>query len=354
MKKIYLVFTRDFDQWVQEMVRNSLVITAKKVWGRGLVDQIVYYNGRTFEWYRYVDDMAGLKHFLINKKLSDPIFQKKNQDRFLADADSIKRLISVRPKRIRNLKGHLSEITKLFARMYPYYPLGIFIAGPWREDFRKIHGKDGKKILKLLYKSREHSEGLLKLVGLHLRQWLGQYLTAGGYPTEFIKLMSVKEIKDLVNKQSLPPKSKLLARSKRFVYINNKILPITDFPKFLKQSRIKLDQDNNANKPECQGSVAYSGKTYRGKVQTIFNSSEVINFKKGNILVTPMTSPEYLPAMKTAKAVVTDEGGITSHAAITARELKIPTIIGTKFATKVFKDGDLVEVDANKGIVRKI
>ena len=67
-----------------------------------------------------------------------------------------------------------------------------------------------------------------------------------------------------------------------------------------------------------------------------------------------MTTPEYLPAMEKAAAFVTDEGGILCHAAIVARELKKPCIVGTQYATKIFKDGDLVEVDAEKGVVRKI
>jgi pyruvate,water dikinase len=67
-----------------------------------------------------------------------------------------------------------------------------------------------------------------------------------------------------------------------------------------------------------------------------------------------MTVPDLVSAMKRAAAIVTDEGGVTCHAAIISRELKKPCIIGTKVATKVFKDGDLVEVDANKGIVRII
>ena len=58
--------------------------------------------------------------------------------------------------------------------------------------------------------------------------------------------------------------------------------------------------------------------------------------------------------MHKAAAFVTDAGGILSHAAITAREMKKPCVIGTQIATKVFKDGDFIEVDANKGIVRKI
>ena len=56
--------------------------------------------------------------------------------------------------------------------------------------------------------------------------------------------------------------------------------------------------------------------------------------------------------MKKAKAIVTDEGGITSHAAVISRELKIPCVIGTKIATKVLKNNDLIEVDADNGIVR--
>lgn len=67
-----------------------------------------------------------------------------------------------------------------------------------------------------------------------------------------------------------------------------------------------------------------------------------------------MTDPSFLPVMKQAIAFITDEGGVLCHAAITARELKKPCIIGTKIATKVLKDGDLVEVDANHGIIKII
>ena len=76
--------------------------------------------------------------------------------------------------------------------------------------------------------------------------------------------------------------------------------------------------------------------------------------KQGEILVAPMTSPDYITALRKAAAVITDEGGITSHAAIVSRELGIPGIVGTKIATQVLKDGDLVEVDAERGIVRII
>lgn len=75
---------------------------------------------------------------------------------------------------------------------------------------------------------------------------------------------------------------------------------------------------------------------------------------KGNILVTQTTDPEMMPALRKAAATITDIGGMLSHTAITARELDIPCIVDTKFATQIIKDGDLVEVDANNGVVKII
>ncbi len=78
------------------------------------------------------------------------------------------------------------------------------------------------------------------------------------------------------------------------------------------------------------------------------------NFKKGQILFTGMTQPNIMDIASRSGAIVTDEGGMLSHAAVISREFKIPCIVGTHFGTQIFKDGDLVEVDANKGIIRKI
>ncbi len=102
---------------------------------------------------------------------------------------------------------------------------------------------------------------------------------------------------------------------------------------------------------EIKGNTAFAGKVVKGKVRIIFNP-ELDQIKIGDIMVAPMTTPNFVPLMKNATAIITDEGGLLCHAAIVARELKKPCIIGTKIATQVLKDGDLVEVDANKGIVR--
>ena len=104
---------------------------------------------------------------------------------------------------------------------------------------------------------------------------------------------------------------------------------------------------------ELKGNIAQMGKA-RGRAKIVMSVKDLPKVKKGDILITYMTSPNFLPAMKLASAFVTDEGGLTCHAAIVAREMGKPCIIGTKISTKVFKDGDLVEVDTNKGIVKKI
>ena len=102
---------------------------------------------------------------------------------------------------------------------------------------------------------------------------------------------------------------------------------------------------------ELKGQIACCGFV-RGTVRVVSDPHDDKGFQDGDILVTSMTRPEFVPIMKRAGAVVTNEGGITCHAAIVSRELKIPCIIGTKIATQVLHDGDMVEVDADNGVVR--
>jgi phosphohistidine swiveling domain-containing protein len=99
-----------------------------------------------------------------------------------------------------------------------------------------------------------------------------------------------------------------------------------------------------------EGQIGFKGIA-RGSAVLVLNQYDFSKFKEGQILVTTMTTPDFLMLMKKSSAIITDIGGLLSHAAIVARELKKPCIIGTKIATKVLKDGDLVEVDAEKGVV---
>ena len=136
-------------------------------------------------------------------------------------------------------------------------------------------------------------------------------------------------------------------RSKDIVIYNNyryeemkiKLLQLNDL-------KLGLNPDNKTIK----GNPASLGIA-RGKVRIIHSENDFKYFEKGDILVTSMTRPETVPLMKMAAAIVTNEGGITCHAAIVSRELGKPCIVKTKIATEKLKNGDLVEVNADLGIV---
>src|SRR3989338_936468 len=102
------------------------------------------------------------------------------------------------------------------------------------------------------------------------------------------------------------------------------------------------------NGTEVKGNPAYPGKV-QGSVCIVQDLKELAKVQQGDILVCNSTTPDFVPFLRKVSAIVTDEGGILSHAAVISREMKIPAIIGTQFGTKALHDGELVEVDATNG-----
>ena len=113
------------------------------------------------------------------------------------------------------------------------------------------------------------------------------------------------------------------------------------------------EQQQYTHLQELKGTPASPGKA-AGRVALVLTSSEISKVKKGDILVTGMTTPEFVPAMERAAAIVTDDGGVLCHAAIVSRELHRPCVVGTRYATRALQDGELVEVDAETGVVKKV
>lgn len=153
---------------------------------------------------------------------------------------------------------------------------------------------------------------------------------------------------EIVDKK-IPSKKVLSARKKEFAIIMS-------LGEIGVVSGAKLNYFKKLCK-EKHGSKLISGRTafpgrVTGVVRLIKTTDDLNNFKPGEILVAAMTTPSMVMIMKKAAAFITDEGGITCHAAILARELKKPCVIGTHKATSVLRDGDQVEVDADKGIVK--
>lgn len=165
-----------------------------------------------------------------------------------------------------------------------------------------------------------------------------------------VKFMLRSEVKDLLLNDTVD--SALLSeRSKKCVYYVEKnfeqVFTGPDADKLVKSAGRVVD----LNVKELSGEVGCPGFA-RGVVRVIIRAQDMSKMNQGDILVSIATDPDIVPAMKKAGAIVTEQGGVTSHAAIVSRELGIPCVIGTKIATKVFKDGDMVEVDADRGTVK--
>lgn len=154
-------------------------------------------------------------------------------------------------------------------------------------------------------------------------------------------------------KEGFTPSRKILEERKKAFGLameKGKIVILTG--KKLKQIINSVLEDVSKDS-EITGVVANPGKVI-GKVKIVLSPDDIKKVKKGDIMVSAETTPDFVPAVHKAAALVTDIGGITSHAAIISREFNIPCIVGTKVATRVLKDYDKIKVDAEKGIIKKL
>lgn len=151
----------------------------------------------------------------------------------------------------------------------------------------------------------------------------------------------------------------LISRRKKCLSVNQgkTILTGKEADKFMKENVQEEEEINTENSKIklLEGTTACLGRTgdwIYGKVKVINTSEDMEKMEQGDILISYATTPDILPAMKKASAIVTEQGGITSHAAIVSRELNVPCLIGVKYATKVFKDGDKVVMCPRHGNVK--
>lgn len=174
-------------------------------------------------------------------------------------------------------------------------------------------------------------------------------------PRKLLYYCSKTELVNWLKKEKAVPTKVLQERNKYCVWVavsedRQEILTGKKAKEYVK-SNTKREKRKIKHVLVIHGTVASTGYA-KGRVKIVNEASEIEKVKKGDILLSVATAPSLLPAMKKAAAFVTDSGGLTSHAAIVAREMKKPCIIGTKIATKVLKDGDLIVLDTRKGDIK--
>ncbi len=326
-------------------------------------------------------EITSLASKILTNRAINLLKNYKEKDAILAFYSSPKQLSPVQKldKELDKLPPNLKNIEAVVERLwkkYQWIPVN-FVGEPWsKEDFIgkiKNHKKTEKKnfskpkekitpelkqILHLLSEIaflNEYRKAAFSQACFNIRPILNKIaLTNNLNGWKDLNSLSHDEILDLL-KTGNTYQTQLIKKSGklRAIYVTTG----TDKYSFLSDKLINKFENKFGLRADglkqAEGTPANKGKI-TGMAKVISGPEEFHKFKTGDILIAQMTSVDFLPIMKMAGAFVTNEGGMACHAAIVARELNIPCIIGTKIATKIFKDGDLVEVDAEKGIVRKI
>ncbi len=172
-----------------------------------------------------------------------------------------------------------------------------------------------------------------------------------GISVDQLKHLTPEETVGIFENNKLVNKELVKSRMSYYVYLmkdGNVDVLIENKAKQIEESEIKEE----AIEEKLEGTCASIGKAI-GKVKIVLDLKDLDKIKKGDILVSKFTNPNYVTAMKKVAAVITEEGGITSHAAIISREMGIPCIVGAKNVMKHLKNGEKITVDADNGLITR-
>jgi len=192
---------------------------------------------------------------------------------------------------------------------------------------------------------RDERKVFVQKANCYLHKYLEQLEKEHNIPVETLRFLNVYDMtidKELLEKRATKCVD-LMENNKWTIKIGDEANKLAEL----------IEKEFSGNEKELKGTTACLGKV-TGKVTVIRGSEDFKDFQDGDVLVAASTRPEFAPLMKKSIAIVTDEGGVTSHAAIVSRELNIPCVIGTQKATSILKKGMTVEVDADNGIVKII
>jgi phosphohistidine swiveling domain-containing protein len=356
-KEINLAWTRDFTlpwaEWWTKYMNPRLI----EVFGVGVDSQLSFFNGQLLETYRTVKESRDFINGVVNIDPKSGFFGRDKIEHYKFLITEIRNLIKELEKNERlSDKDSFEKIKSLSSEMYPWYTVSYLLPQEhWASQLVSKYPDQAQEILDRLIDARKQSEGAIEELVEYWRAVAKELLVSRNLSFKYNSFLTFTEIEKMLDdKLFVPNIEELEARLVHYIFFKDRVYTNISLDNFLEKNDFSYQRivfDDKVHK--FTGVVAAKGgRSIKGIVQIIFKNDEVNNFKPGNVLVSVMTNPYFIPAMKNAIAIVTDEGGITCHAAIVSRELRVPCIIGTKIATRVLKDGDLVEVDAERGIVR--
>jgi phosphohistidine swiveling domain-containing protein len=353
-KELSLIFTRDFSMFTCDFWHILMTDVIARAYSVSFSGQVIVFNGRAIECYRPSNEMREIKEWIIHLSENHDLFSEKNRDVFehaVRDAREIIESMKVASRE--EYFDLVSDLLDAWKRFYPHYMLANFLPGPWRDEFLFMGSAWREPVIERFTHDRHACEGVFEAADIAIRETLRTCLKDISLPVKYAEFLSWQEAMALLQEGRSPLPVQLEERMRGYCMVGDAMHVGISFNALLQKfGYFYSAPEIEKGQKEFKGAVGFFHAPVRGKVFRVFTYDQVSHFPDGSILVAPMTAPEYLPAMKRACAIVTDEGGITCHAAIVSRELQIPCVIGVKIATRVLQDGDEVEVDAEKGIVR--
>ena len=332
-------------QTLRPTVKRDLSLFSVEAWAQGYnqylgstigwrYDVFFHYDGQKVNFHHRLDDFNYFKKVITEKVIADNNLFNCFNTQFQKDVLGLR---SFYPKiSLENLE----KVFDLIGRIMSFY---IFVVS---DDF--VNRRP------VAWKSRHLSEGILYEVDAAVEEVLTQLLQGWDRKSDLAHYLLLEEVLRLKSSENVNI-DEIKKRKTGYIFTGGQIFTNLTFSEFCKQNDF-INPENNSIDQEVEkfsGQVAFPGKVI-GKVKKVLIKGDFSKVEAGDIIVAIMTNANFVPIFGLASAIVTDEGGITCHAAIVAREMKKPCIIGTKIATQVLKDGDKVEVDATRGIIRKL
>ncbi|MFH0906872.1 MAG: PEP-utilizing enzyme [bacterium] len=343
----------------EKFYNRSMPLLTVEYWYQGeryglskITDKSVYYN----PLFVYKKNKATDVYY----ETTNPNWYKPLIDYFKRYPRRFSRLANQYEKECQKLlklskKAKYQDFSKIFNLHISNWPkLSMIISlGELFEEFNSnesIKKNQLRKIAEQAYQIRQRTDRIEYLPGID------PSILAKELLPKFKDFTNFLTFKEIVN-NDIPDKNELRKRKKQYIYFNGKIHTGLNIKQLEKTANISILQKKNKLFSDTilhfRGTTAMTGQV-KGRAKIVFETKHLKKINKGDILVSPMTTPDYLMAMTKASGFITDEGGITCHAAIVAREINKPCIINTKIATQFLKDGDLIDVNANQGVVRVI
>jgi len=311
-------------------------------YGKGPVHTLFLIENGNSSNYLVPDEVADLTGVLVDKVRADDSLPEQWAKEIMVQADRVLRFV-----RRKNPAFDASEYKKLWELSDAYLEVHF----PIKKIVDYLSPELLRQSLPVLERARVYAEPVYAESLEYVRRFATARAGEYGLTRDEFLAMTREEFDVVSSGGSIPDKALLKERHvfSLVIVVHGRVVGVLHgaAARSLAERTVHKIHDVSTLK----GATAFPG-IVTGRVAMVKNPGAISVLPSGSVLVTGMTRPDYIHLFKSAAAVVTDAGGVLSHAAITARELKIPTVIGTEVATKVLHDGDLVEVDAIRGIVK--